>query len=253
MKFFDPKKKQEPEAFRAWKRQELPALIALCKKRAGRALYNELQSNLPREPEEGIHYYSKKQLVQTLLEEQGFLCCYCNRSFDLQAKTEEQAEFPIEVEHISPIEYEPKRALDYSNLMASCSEGRKEKRNENMNEKRRRSIGLTCNAARKSMHLPITPQQPDCESRILYGENGDVFGADEEATTTINLLNLKKFDKARGKIIEGWIYEPNSNLLIDKINAEQIVETLRHKQNGKYIPYCSAIIQVIQREILQRL
>ena len=250
MKFFDPKQKKEPEAFRTWKRQELSQLIALCKKGKGRALFEHLNPSPPRQREEGICYFSKQELVEALLEEQGFLCCYCNRSFDLQAEIEAQAEFPVEIEHLAPVKNYPERALDYTNLMASCNGGRMGRGNLSSEEKRKREKDLTCNAARESNPLQMTPQQRDCEMRIIYGENGAVFGADEEASATIDLLNLKKFDRSRGKILEGWIYT-NTHHLIGKTEAEQILQKLHQKQNGKYVAYCSAIIQVIQREILQ--
>lgn len=244
MKFI--RKKPEPQFFRSWKKQGLPTLVRLCKgRKPGNSLWDALPSSLPENPEPGIHYYSKEQLREELLNEQGFLCCYCNRLFyeGGQVKESLQAEPPTEIEHIVPRSIRHKRTLDYSNLAASCHGGRKLK-----------PAKQSCNARRGNNFLPVTPHNPDCETRIQFSMDGSAFGKNEDldAQRTIELLNLNKFQKERGDFMSGFIYEnPQTKEFISKKDARKILEDLaeRDTQNA-YRPFCSAVINVIKQEIL---
>ncbi len=126
MKYFNPKAKQEPVAFRAWKRQELERLVAICKSNpaSGRRLYEHLPTSLPRKEEEDVFYYSKLELRTALLREQGYICCFCNKVIDHQSEGQyskrELADLPEEIEHMRPVKHYPKLALDYENLVISC-------------------------------------------------------------------------------------------------------------------------------------
>lgn len=254
MKYFNPREKQEPEAFRAWKRQELERLVAICKSNptSGRSLYNHLQPSLPREPEASVSYYSKLELREALLREQGYICCFCNRVIDPKSEGDynerEIADLPEEIEHMLPVKHHPKLALDYENLAISCRGGR-----GTGNE--------TCNASKGSSMLPLTPFNPTCEDRIFFTEDGQIQGTDDEAEKTIEILNLTAYDEDRAETIAGFIYNFDdheemensfSQNLISKADAEQIVATLSQKDNsGRFSPFCSAVISVLKREIIQ--
>jgi uncharacterized protein (TIGR02646 family) len=260
MKYFNPKLKKEPKAFRKWKKQELPRLMAIYRSgnpQVGRAIFEHLHSNLPNEQDPDHCYYSKLQLKQSLLEDQGYLCCYCNRLliFDPSSdQTSVENTLPTEVEHLAAVTLQPKRALDYTNLMVSCDGGRLDpsgKQKKNVPEKH-----LTCNAARASKPLNVTPEQPDCEVRVQYALNGEAFGIDSKADDTVALLNLnlKSLVKIRKEVIEGWIYELRyiDSGYISRSKAIQCIQQLQEKHNGRFSPFSSAIIQIIQREILNQ-
>ena len=258
MKYFNPKLKKEPKAFRQWKKQELPRLMAIYRSGSplvGRTIFEHLHSNLPNEQDSDHYYYSKLQLKQSLLEDQGYLCCYCNRLLIFDPSSDQSSvenTLPTEVEHLATVTLQPKRALDYTNLMVSCDGGRLDpsgKQKKNVPEKH-----LTCNAARGSKPLNVTPEQPDCEVRVQYALNGEAFGMDSKADDTVTLLNLKKFSEDRRKAIEGWIYESGDieSGYISRSEAIQCIQQLQEKHNGKFYSFSSAIIQIIQREILNQ-
>ena len=61
---------------------------------------------------EGLSGEDKRRLHRQLLDEQGWLCCYC-----LASTKEEDSH----IEHLHPRSKPPKRlALDYGNMLASC-------------------------------------------------------------------------------------------------------------------------------------
>lgn len=254
MKYFNPREKQEPEAFRAWKRQELERLVAKYKgnPNSGRSLYEHLPPSLPRQEEEGISYYSKLELRLALLEEQGYICCFCNKGIDHKPEGQyvahELADLPEEIEHMRPVHMFPKQALSYDNLAVSCR-GQRGTKNE------------TCNASKGRLMLPLTPFEHSCEERIFFTEDGQIQGADEEAEKTIEILNLTAYDEDRAETIAGFIYEFQdeeemengySDNLISREEAEQIVDALSQKdEQGRFRPFCSAVISVLKREIIQ--
>jgi len=254
VKYFNPKEKKEPEAFCAWKRQELERLITICKSNPAseRALYEHLPSSLPREEEDGISYYSKLELRAALLREQGYICCFCNRMIDHKPEREykkhELADLPEEIEHMRPVHMFPKNALDYDNLAVSCRGGRGTGKE-------------TCNASKGASMLPLTPFDASCEERIFFTEDGQIQGDDEDAEKTIEILNLTAYDKDRAETIAGFIYAFQdeeemengfSDTLISKGEAEQIVNVLSQKdEQGRFRPFCSAVISVLKREIIQ--
>jgi len=53
----------------------------------------------------------KNKLHKTLLVEQGYICCYCNRFID---KTDSH------IEHLVPRSQDSEKELDYNNVLASC-------------------------------------------------------------------------------------------------------------------------------------
>ena len=71
-----------PQAFENWKKQENPIT------------WDDFPSNLPQNQEDGIVYYSKNELRERLLDEQGYICCYCQQEI--------KNDFNTVVEHLKP-------------------------------------------------------------------------------------------------------------------------------------------------------
>lgn len=228
--------------------------MAICKSNpaSGRPLYNHLQPSLPREPEDGISYYSKLELREALLRAQGYICCFCNRVINHRSEGEynerQLADLPEEIEHMRPVHSFPKNALDYDNLAISCRGGRGTEKE-------------TCNASKGASMLPLTPFDASCEERIFFTEDGQIQGADEEAEKTIEILNLTAYDEDRAETIAGFIYQFQdeeemengfSDTLITREEAQKLVDVLSQKDaKGRFRPFCSAIISVLKREIIQ--
>lgn len=145
------RKQQEPPSFQAWKTQ-YPT-----------AGYDALSGAV------------KQSLKTALMQEQGWLCCYCE-----QRITEDNSH----IEHIKPQSLDSSAALDYQNIVCSC---------QNQLEK-----GGTRHCGHKKgdwydSALFISPLDPTCESRFTYTWDGHVYPAiknDKAATVTIGRLGL---------------------------------------------------------------
>lgn len=150
-------KTQEPKAFTTWKLAH-PA-----------AAYDDLnkRTNQP----------TKAALKQSLLQEQGYICCYCEREID---------ESSSHIEHFKPKDsHQPYTGLqlEYTNLHASC------------NLYSTKTSPNICGVRKDNTYCNklISPLEPDCASHFSYSLDGRISPAstgDERATYTIGLLGL---------------------------------------------------------------
>lgn len=210
-------KAASPPAFEAWKVANSPTTWD--------ALQNE-----PRHREEGASYYSKRDLREALLIEQGFICCYCQRRIENTERTV--------IEHWYPRNGEDKvqgasKMFDYQNLMAACDGG------ENENKAQKASgmeqYPLWCDKNKREFTIPLSPLQLNIEScfqyeqwsideiRILPMDNRD------EGVETLRILNLNTpfLEKRRGEAIAGLIFrDAETNDLISADEAAILLANL---------------------------
>lgn len=115
---------------------------------------------------------AKTALRQSLIAEQGGLCCYCEIRID-------NGDFHIE--HFRPKGQFPELQLDYSNMHACC---------------RREAVGgesECCGHKKKDEFSPdlVSPLEPDCASHFIYNvHDGGIEGTDLRGRKTIEMLNL---------------------------------------------------------------
>lgn len=205
--------------------------------RRNKASYDDLKKENNRE------VYDKLRL--SLLEEQGYICCYCGCRITLDNVT---------VEHLKPRDKYKKQELDYSNLLASCDGGQNKRRKNkratlNKNEIDRQ-YPLYCNCKKGNSEIPVTPLIDNCEERFKYDEKGNIFceEGDNAAENTMNILNLNNstLKNQRKAAIESIIlYEDE----IQKIKQEEIAR-LSSKQDVDgvfgYLPFCFAMTSYLK-------
>ena len=257
-------KNEEPVAFTAWKEREAESLDHHYAANNADAAWGHLHPNLPVQPEEGIQYYSKRELATSLLEEQGYLCCYCNRLIHQETPKPGDAGFNdrrTTVEHLDPKEADARNnTFGYKNLAASCMGG------EVLHKGTKPRVSY-CNQRRGNSPLAISPVQTDCEIRVFFSLDGQIFGDSDEVDDTLHeVLGLHFFDEIRRAAIrafyyanveehEGWEGQEEDRPLLQPVSIErarQIIENLseKGKDSGKYEEFCSAIIHVLKTDIL---
>ena len=158
------------------------------------------------------------------MEEQGFLCCYCEISVTAEDS---------HVEHFRPRDSKkfPSLQLDYDNLLCSCQ------RDMPPGEPRR------CGNRKGSWfeaHLLVSPQAANCEDRFLFTANGDIFPRqknDAGAQKTIEKLGLD-LPKLRA------LREAAVDELYDLPKAD-IRKLLSRGTDGKFLEFHTTIKQVL--------
>ena len=153
---------------------------------------------------------------------------------------------------------------DYQNLLASCKGS---VRIEDSDGKRQRPRRIKenlrhCNNKKDESPIRVSPLDIDCESRFKFTVDGHIYPAsegDEEAIQTIHVLGLDSIILVRKReaAIDRVLYpDPpdeegkRSNRLISKEEGLAKIEELWKRIDNRYEPFCAAIIQVIEQNVL---
>ncbi|EHM50263.1 retron system putative HNH endonuclease [Cardiobacterium valvarum] len=195
-------KQCEPVFFTTWKAQ-------------ANANWQPEYSNMPTD--------IKQQLKDALLDEQGWICCYCEQEI-----TPDDSH----IEHFRPQSDPNCDPLDYSNLLGSCQ------------KQRRKGEPLHCGSLKADWfdrNLLISPLNPSCESRFVFLGNGEIQAKDandQAAKETIQRLglNIPKLIEMRKKVIEVFLDE-----LLTDVEVANLVSTYLVKKAKKYSPFWSTI------------
>jgi len=118
----------------------------------------------------------KLDVKRSLLSEQHYICCYCEKTVD---------ETNSHIEHLaaqSSVDGK-QRTVDYSNLLCSCL------------KETERGQPLTCGKARDNWNSPdfITPLERACADNFSYDWEGNIIAqplGNSRAEKTIDKLNL---------------------------------------------------------------
>ena len=115
------------------KSENEPASLKKFKRKNPKACYDDL--------EKFNRYDIRQEIREACTKEQFYLCAYCcQRINGTQQDTVN--------EHVEAQQLAPKRTLDFTNLVASCT------------------TNGQCDKAHGSEALPLTPLMPDCEQEF---------------------------------------------------------------------------------------
>ena len=190
----------------------------------------------------------EKNIVrQSLLKEQGHICCYCQRRIDLNNS---------HIEHFKPKDenYYPELSLEYTNFLASCQ---KEKINIETNEEKIREYGeipVHCGHAKGNWYdekLTVSPLIQNCADYFLYTEAVEILPSEdpdknEAAKVTIEKLGLDKLNDKRQAVIKGLFGEEK----LSKEEIEIFINNLDQRNpEDQYDEFCNVLIYVLKQYI----
>lgn len=172
-------------------------------------------------------YYSKEELREVLLNEQGYTCCYCENEISnnpLIAK----------VDHIEPKIGNQNQHLifDYYNLGLSCNGGERDEQPRKIH----------CDAAKQDNLLSITPYEQRCEEEIRFTVNGLIYSDTSDGTSTIETLNLgiDKLNNLRQVAIRSVVFDSTKNDYVTITEASKLYDVYKAR---KKVKFKSAILQ----------
>jgi uncharacterized protein (TIGR02646 family) len=175
----------------------------------------------------------KSNLHESLLQEQGFICCYCGMEISKQKS---------HIEHLKPRKTYPEEALNYKNLLASCQREREPKEPQHCGVKKDEWYDES---------RMVSPLDPNCADFFRYSGSGEILptndpGKQDSAVTTIDKLglNIDKLKNMRSQAIDG-ILQAMDGLTIEEI---QILAQsyLQPDVEGKYTPFWTVIAYYIK-------
>ncbi|MDP2982211.1 MAG: retron system putative HNH endonuclease [Candidatus Latescibacter sp.] len=214
MKFI--KKKSEPQDFKEWKKT--------IGEPGNKGEWVDLKN-----PE-------KDSLQSNLLNEQGYICCYCGNRIELQDS---------HIEHLKPQSKYHELRFEYRNLLASCNGGKR--------------IRCSVHCGRKKdkwfdEDLFITPLNPSCSEFFRFSSEGEIKPSDnpdkqKPALETISKLGLNHtiLIALRRNALNGIFDDFDS---LSNEDLEKLIENYRNTDSkGKYEPFCAVIEYVLTQYI----
>ncbi|MBD2654864.1 MULTISPECIES: retron system putative HNH endonuclease [Synechocystis] len=166
----------------------------------------------------------KKTIKQALMQEQGYICCYCEQRLDPDDS---------HVEHFRPQSKFPLNSLDFDNLLCSCQDQIKK------GEPRH------CGKLKDNWFDPallLSPLDPKCETSFQFTADGYIqprYEQDQAAITTITKLGLDipALRALRRQAIEPFLDE---SLSVEEFNLF-VQKYLLPSSAGDFNPFWSSI------------
>lgn len=200
-----------------------PCCLTAWKRKNTHGAYDDLDKT-----EEGKVVRAK--IRDYALNEQFYLCAYCCQQIkEINA---------CHNEHLEAQKLNPKRTLDFSNIVASCNTPNQ------------------CGDAHKSQHLPLTPLMTECETELRFKISGRVEGLSDRAAVTIRVLNLGDHEKNNRALIEKRKQLSNALLWANGINPDDgleddeilniLISNLSQPQQDQMEPFTPVVINILR-------
>lgn len=276
MNFIDKSESAEPESLVQWKASEDNNLQIWYQDDAqsGGDIWGKLPGDI------------KNDLRKTLVEDQGFICCYCGSRIENDHHTS--------IEHLVPKSVEKIRTFEFENLVASCSGGSRIKIHivrqgeslgaiaEQYSLKEEELLALNtsphqlqqfgrsfdfpwpkvivqvpmrdslhCDSRKGDRRIEILPTQRNCSSFFSYDKLTGRIIETEENRNTVDCLGLN----ANAHLIRNRLKTINSAIALMRLmmkkpltreDIEKAIKSYKLKKEGKFQPYFYVAISVLR-------
>lgn len=171
---------------------------------------------------------ARQKTKEALLQEQGFLCCYCMARIDMNTS---------HFEHFIPQTKQPDMPhdiiMDYHNLFLSCNG--------------ESGDGRHCGHRKDNTVLPpeLSPEAPGIESHFSYSLDGYIVGKDSYGELAISTLKLNNYHLRQHRsmaiqTILAQIIGPE-----DPVNLIAMLD--QRDPGGAFLPFCNAVIWALRQ------
>ncbi|MFK0733270.1 MAG: retron system putative HNH endonuclease [Gloeotrichia echinulata GP01] len=184
------------------------------------------------------NYSEKDELRESLLTEQGHICCYCMQRISADR---------MKIEHWqSQDEYEELQ-LDYNNLLGACEGGQGSP-----------SHLQHCDTKKGNTEITINPldNHRNCEDLIKYLGNGEISSNDVTINNDLNQvlnLNMQTLVNNRKEVLELVLKQLKSQYpkgdWTEAILNKKIQQWSDKQNDGKYKPYCQIVIYHLKKKL----
>jgi uncharacterized protein (TIGR02646 family) len=192
----------------------------------------------------------KSDVHQALLQEQGYICCYCGMRIDLNTS---------HIEHFKPRKHFPELALDYGNFLSSCPGEGQDKaedapQNPDPNQLETPILGEHCGHQKASWYdrdLTISPQDPNCADYFRYTGLGEILPVADSllnaaAQETIKQLRLDhpRLEASRRSALRGIVAVLDD---LSNVELQKLADAYEKPDpEGKYVRFCGAVSYLLR-------
>ena len=174
----------------------------------------------------------KKEVKDSLMKEQGYICCYCERRL---------TDDDTHIEHFNPQSNNAVNPLDYANILCSCQ--------NRLEQGEPRHCGHL-KGDWFDNRLLVSPLDPDCEGHFAYTADGKIQPArksDDAARMTIEKLglNINRLIALRKKAIEPFLDED----LSEQERSQFVSGYLRRNTGGMFEEFWTTINYIFMQNV----
>jgi uncharacterized protein (TIGR02646 family) len=186
----------------------------------------------------GLNLEQKQAIRESLVREQGYLCCYCMKRI-------EPTSGGMKIEHWAPQSGPNGDSLQlrWINLLGACN-GNQDKCADNQH----------CDTKKANTPLQINPMEKRCEDLIRFRPDGSIWSEDPNTNRDLNQvlnLNLNQLKNNRKGVYK------NFHILWTKVPTEDWSERFLNKKicdlstpkDGKLTEYCQVSIYILQKKL----
>jgi uncharacterized protein (TIGR02646 family) len=199
--------------------------------------------------------FNKKTLREHLLEEQGYICCYCMQRIKNNHHTK--------IEHFSPVSQYPEKTLDYKNLFVACHGVTSTQDKNHCGIRHCDTSKGDCEhqwVKQKNIDCDLTLNPTDCEKYITgYQHDGtieykSIVERDIEEILNLNNDVLKRNRKETIKTVIQELNKKSKKTTWTDAEIDQMIKNYNNKgKEGKYKPYCQVVISFLKKRFKKRL
>ena len=195
---------------------------------------SSIYADFPQKTKQGCKDGEVDNLRKQLLQEQGYICCYCMSRIDCDNS---------KIEHFKPQTHHRNLQIDYQNLFIACSGGEGQRAKEQYCDTKKGESELKKVDLLSSFDGEIAYKK---ESRgiKIYSEDSDLNSDIEQILN----LNVNVLYKNRKEIYDNTI----ARLKQKEFKPDYIKRIINHfkdKHNGKYEPFCQMIVYFLTKKL----
>lgn len=196
---------------------------------------------------DGLRDPAKRELRNSLVSEQGYICCYCMKR--LASATEQY----VKIEHFRDQRHFPELQLTYSNLFGACLG------NEGMPGHLQ-----TCDTRKADKELIINPTSlvPNCNDLFKYNAEGEISSINDDvainrAINEVLNLNMQTLKEARSQVylaVQEKVREESRRLKTGPLKLGYLTkerDSWLAKSQGQFEPFCMVAVYYLNKKIKQ--
>lgn len=187
------------------------------------------------------NYKEKDDLRNAILEEQGYLCCYCMQR--IRIKEGELLEHKMKIEHWKPQSLYDHLQLDYKNLFGAC-----------LGNKGQPKHLEHCDTKKGDELITINPTDPVCEAWVKYSSSGEISSDEMRINNDLNItlnLNVETLVKNRKRVLDEALknfYQNHPQSTWTKAILEREIRKWSPTK-GPYKEYCQIVVFHLKKKL----
>ena len=194
-------------------------------------IYEDFKEKTKKGCSENENYNLRKQL----LEEQGYICCYCMSKIDCNNS---------KIEHFKPQTKNRDVQIDYQNLFIACLGGEGNKGKEQY-----------CDSFKGEKKLDTINLLSNIESSLQYSKLGIISSSNKKINKEVEeILNLNNriLKKNRQQSYQRLIQNLNKKGWTTQTLNHHILKYKKMDSNGKYYEFCEMIVYFLTKKLKQK-